>query len=400
MMKKIIRIIGILLIILPIKVNALTATISVSCDKTKIAPGDSTTCRITGNTSGKIAGFSSAIEVGEGLTLGTITKDSIWEGEGSNGTMDLYTSDDKTGKFNIASFTVTASSSITNGKDVTIKIKNASATDVDNNFNDQSLSDASTSIRIMSTVNTLSSLSASGATISFNANTTTYNVTIDAASTTISAKATDSKASVSGTGTKTLNYGTNTFKVTVKSESGSDKVYTINVTRPDNRSKDNSLSSLKLSKGDIKFNKDTLTYNLDVKNDVTSIKIEATLSDSKASFVENYGPRTVDLKEGENTIEIKVKAENGSEKVYTIKITRAKKENNSNSGSASFSSGTKNDKSEDNITSSPKTGDVAIIIVLIVLIISFAGIFLFLWKRKKDEKKDNNSDLPSNFNSN
>ena len=203
----------------------------------------------------------------------------------------------------------------------TISVSNPSATD---EVGDSvSVSGGSHNVKILSDINTLSNLTISNGTINFSENTTEYNLTIDSNNTNISATKKDSSSSISGdTGNKSLNYGVNTFKITVTSESGKSKVYTINITRPDNRSKTNTLSSLKLSNGKIDFNKNTTSYNVTVENNVSSIKVEASLTDNKASFVSGYEPRTVNLNVGNNSIEIKVRAENEEVKTYTINVTR------------------------------------------------------------------------------
>ncbi len=357
-MRKLAKIIGILLIILPLRVNALTGSISINCDKT-IAPGSSTTCRIVGNSDGDVSGVAGVIELGSGLTLSSADKDNIWQGSGEGGLFDVYTDNNQRGTFNVGSFVITASSSITSGAEVSIKMKNIVFTDPAIDFQDVSIGDASTSIRIASTVNTLSSLTVSGATINFNANTTTYNVTIDASSTTISATATDSKASVSGTGTKTLNYGANTFNVTVTSESGATKTYTINITRPkpqtkpdnnnnqstnkpstggnnnntssnnnnnnsnskeEEKSNNNYLGSLKVNGKDLKITKDETNYKLTVDNDIKELDISYKASDDKAT-IKLEGDKN--LKIGENTFKIIVTAEDGSTKEYTLTVIRA-----------------------------------------------------------------------------
>lgn len=198
----------------------------------------------------------------------------------------------------------------------------------------------SATIRVKSSVNTLESLTISGATINFDKNTTTYNVTIDATSTTISATKTDEHSSISGTGTKQLKYGKNTFNIVVTSETGAKRTYVINITRPDKRSTNNNLSSLKVNVGTISFNKNTTTYNLNVNSNVTKAKVEATLEDSKATFTNKFGPREVSLNYGKNAIQIKIKAENGSEKVYTINITRKdNRSSNSDLSDITISSG-------------------------------------------------------------
>ncbi|MBP5679064.1 MAG: cadherin-like beta sandwich domain-containing protein [Bacilli bacterium] len=104
----------------------------------------------------------------------------------------------------------------------------------------------------------------------------------------------------------------------------SSKYYLLN--RQDTRSKDNTLKSLKLSDVAITFKKDQKTYTAKVPYKVSSTTISATTSDKNASFVEGYGNRTVKLNPGENEVLIKVKAQNGAEATYTVKITR--EENN------------------------------------------------------------------------
>jgi len=88
----------------------------------------------------------------------------------------------------------------------------------------------------------------------------------------------------------------------------------------------NTLSNLETSVGKINFHKDTLKYDITVDNEVDKIKIDASLDDSLASFLENYGSREVNLAVGENIIEIKIKAENGEIQTYTLNIIRKAKE--------------------------------------------------------------------------
>lgn len=54
----------------------------------------------------------------------------------------------------------------------------------------------------------------------------------------------------------------------------------------------------------------------------TSATIDATLNSQTASFVDKYGPRSIQLDYGENVIEIKVKAASNDEVTYVINVTR------------------------------------------------------------------------------
>ena len=170
--------------------------------------------------------------------------------------------------------------------------------------------------------NYLSSLVVSNTNISFNRDTLVYNLSTTSDNVQISATKDDNKTSVTGTGRFNLNYGTNTYRVNVTAENGSTRTYTININREDTRSSNNNLKSLTLSKGNLNFNKSTTTYNVDVDKDTTSIKIEASLEDVKASFENGFGPRTINLNPGNNTIYIKVRNEIGNVKTYTININR------------------------------------------------------------------------------
>ena len=202
-----------------------------------------------------------------------------------------------------------------------------------------------------STVNTLKTLTLSKGTLNFNPNTLSYNVTVDnsVTSITISSTLTDSKSTyVSGYGNRSVNLseGSNTVLLKVKAENGDIKTYILNITRTPKNST-NALKTLTLSKGTLNFNPNTLSYNVTVDNNVTSITITSTLSDSKSTYVSGYGNRTVNLNVGLNNILIKVKAENGDIRTYAINVTRKSNVNTLktltlSSGTISFSPNTLN----------------------------------------------------------
>ena len=83
-------------------------------------------------------------------------------------------------------------------------------------------------------------------------------------------------------------------------------------------SSDNFLSSLNIEGYDIDFDKEKLEYSLDVDEDITSVNITATASDKSANII---GTGNIKLTDGVNNIKIRVIAENGNERVYTITIT-------------------------------------------------------------------------------
>ena len=197
---------------------------------------------------------------------------------------------------------------------------------LDKNNDEHSVSNANKTIRVTDTNNYLSNIILSEGTIDFDKSKTTYDVkNINSSTIDITATLESSYAKLSGdVGKKNLNFGLNTFKITVTSEAGVNRIYTLNIYRNDNRDKTNTLSSLEIENYKISpdFNKNTVNYTLTVKKDVTSVKINATLDSDKSSFNKGYGPRTVNLNYGVNTILIKVTSESKSTKTYTIKVTR------------------------------------------------------------------------------
>ena len=219
-------------------------------------------------------------------------------------------------KKDICSFEVNISSNVSE-KEYKIGLKDIQVT-AESVRGGYTVGNVSTTVRIISSNDKLSSLSISGGSINFDPNVSVYNTTINSSSATISATAADSNSVVTGTGNVSLNYGNNTFNITVRSEAGTTRTYTINVNRPDSRSTNNNLSSLSVDIGNISFNKNTTSYNLTTKK--SSVNISATKEDSKATITGDIGNKSLSV--GTNTFRINVVAENGSTKTYTITIVR------------------------------------------------------------------------------
>ena len=230
------------------------------------------------------------------------------------------------GNTTVAILTFKAKSAFTSGSTV-ISFTNLKGSN--SSIEKQTGNDTSLIVNVVN--NDLASLTLSNGTLSpaFNKNTTSYNVTINAASVTISASPEVGSSTVSGTGEKTLNYGNNTFEVTVKSLNNKTKTYTITINRPDSRSNDATLKSLTVTNTSIKFNGNT-SYSYTVDNSVTSIKISASSNNNKATIT---GIGTLNLSVGQNVFNVVVTAENGTKNTYTITINRKgnKTDNNTQS---------------------------------------------------------------------
>ena len=178
-------------------------------------------------------------------------------------------------------------------------------------------------IRLADSDNTLKSLSLSSCTLSpaFESSTTSYTCTVgnSVTSTTVTAEATSSVASIAGLGNQALTVGKNKIEVLVTSQSGLEKTYTVIVTRKANS--DATLKSLGVTGKTIipSFNKDVLTYTLEVPYSIDNITITGEVNVS-TSNVEGLGSKV--LKVGENSFDIVVTAEDKTTKTYNITVTR------------------------------------------------------------------------------
>ncbi|MDD3340739.1 MAG: cadherin-like beta sandwich domain-containing protein [Bacilli bacterium] len=126
-------------------------------------------------------------------------------------------------------------------------------------------------------------------------------------------------AKVTGLGLHTLHKGINNIPITVTSEAGVIRTYIVLVNQA--LSSDNSLSFLATSDGSLSpsFNKDTLSYTIDVDSDVTEMTILGISSHANATI---NGNGNYKLEPGQNEIKMTVTAENGSVRVYTVTVNR------------------------------------------------------------------------------
>lgn len=135
-------------------------------------------------------------------------------------------------------------------------------------------------------------------------------------------------------------------------------------------SSDNYMKSLVIKGHDINFDKNTYEYSITVKNSVSSLDLTVTLNNELATY---YVEGNKDFKVGENTVNIVVKAEDGSTRTYSIKVNKEKKESNNTKN---------NDKEEQKENSSSKT----VIIILIILVI--IGLIYVIFKDDEEDKKE------------
>lgn len=320
-MKRIFKVIILLILLIPIKTYALTGSVNLECTPEKISPNNNVTCKITGQaTDGEVTGLSMDLRLSENISLVSFEASDDWQGDASENKIGLYTSSNKKDNFNIGTLVIKVKDSTTTTTEVVSLVNVIFANET---FEEVSLSSATKSINITSSNNFLSSLSTNIEQINFDKNRLEYNIEVDADTIIVSATAEDKNAKVTGNvGTIKLSYGKNILKINVTNENNETRVYTINVTRKDYRSTNNFLAALTIEKVSLPFRENIFIYNVSVENDIEQVKVSAALQDSKSRFVNNYGPRTVPLKEGTNEVLIKIEAENGSVQTYKINIVR------------------------------------------------------------------------------
>ena len=252
--------------------------------------------------------------------------------------------------------------------------------------------EVSTSVNITrkSSINNLYSLNASIGTFDtvFDKDVTVYTLTVpyDTKEVILSGSLEDILSTVDGLFKYELTEDKTTAIITVTVEDGSTKVYTVYIIKEKPPvvptpvvyyySSNNYLKTLEAKGYEIKFDRDTLEYELNVNNDVKSLDITAIAEDSR-SRVEITGNEN--FKTGKNTVIISVKAENGDVREYKLIVNR---KNNTTT--------TLTEEEE-----SDSTAEKVVIIILIVLVV--LGLLYLIFKKdddatptvKPENKKDN-----------
>lgn len=235
----------------------------------------------------------------------------------------------------------------------------------------------SVNITRKSSINNLYSLNASVGTFdtAFDKDVTVYTLTVpyDTKEVILSGSLEDILSTVDGLFKYELSEDKTTAIITVTAEDGSTKVYTVYIIKEKPPvvptpvvyyySSNNYLKTLEAKGYEIKFDKDTLEYELSVKNDVKSLDITAIAEDSR-SRVEITGNEN--FKTGKNTVIITVKAENGDVREYKLIVNRK-------------SATTTLTEEEE----SGSTAEKVVIIILIVLVV--LGLLYLIFKKDDDD---------------
>ena len=325
------------------KVNATTLYMNMDCSKYEIYRGDSLTCPIKIYYEGVdfntvefnySSNFDISFTAGREFTLtnnfGKVTASSTGVQQGL--IYDVAT---------ICNAQITAPANITLGNSLvnftSIKVSDStteSSNDLENvsktiNVLEETLGDTEEVDLTLKSI-TIDDVLISG----FSPSKTEYNVKVNSESVRLQGiPNVPTKTIVTGHGQVLVRKGTTVTK-TIRVESSDDrskyKEYQVVLSYPEEvvveKSKDNTLKSLELYNGeeklDFTYDNKKNSFDYSVSGDIEIVRVEAELNDSKASFVNKYGPRDVTLNYGKNKIEVKIKAESGDSKTYTLNITR------------------------------------------------------------------------------
>lgn len=348
MKKRVFKLLTIMLLMFPVSIFA--DSLKVTCSSTKLEPNKTASCTITGTTSTAVSGVSAKLNASGNVKISGIKANSIWQGDGEGGNFELYTDTNKTGTFNIGSFTITATGEGTG----TINVSNITYSDA--NFEEKSVSNASLNITVAKKEvtptptptptpttgdATLKSLTITPGTLKFSKNTTTYtvNVPTDTTSVSIKAAANDSTSKVTIPTNLNLTGDKTTFKVVVTAKDNTKKTYTINVVKKDDseeKTTETGNANIKTMSiegiTDFKFDPNTTYYT--VKTDASKLNISVVLEDMTSEY-NVLGNSNI---QNGDTVLIQVKAKDGTVKEYRLKIVKetvepAKEESKTTTGS-------------------------------------------------------------------
>ena len=147
MKKLIFMILMISLILLPINVYALTGSISAKCTPSRVYPGETVTCLVSGTSDEFVTSISAAFSVDNGATVTSFQTSNDWEGNDiNNNKIDVYTSNDVSGNFNIGTLTLKVNDSATAGN-IALNFSNVEFDDV--NSSSVNISNSSTSFAVV-----------------------------------------------------------------------------------------------------------------------------------------------------------------------------------------------------------------------------------------------------------
>lgn len=232
-------------------------------------------------------------------------------------------------------------------------------------------------------------LSIEGLQPAFKKTTTHYTITVPNSITDIVVNATpeSSKSKVSVTGNTGLVTGMNRIIIKVTAENGNTKEYRIDVTKTDNPELANTnLENLAIEFTTLEpaFQADILEYTATVGSDIEILNVLAVPQRENAQ-VTITGHENLQF--GENTVEVRVLAEDGiSEKIYTIKVYRKTQEEEAQELEEQRN---EDEENQELIEQKEKKKNYTWVIIFILLVAAMIGILIYYYyeqNRKKTNK--------------
>ena len=290
-------------------VQALGGSVNFSCDKNKVSTNDTVTCSLTYNvTDGSIKGFGADIST-DGVEISSVSKGANWQGAPTNSKIGVYTDTGLTG--NVSIVTITGTIKASSGSP-SITISNIDL--ADENDNSSTASNKVATFSIASSDAGITALMVDQFDI-----TSTKSYTANVASVNVSVNKSNQNATVSGDGVKNLSCGANNFEITVTAEAGNSEKYPFTINRT--CGSDATLNSLTVGRENLNFSSNKTDYTVNVNSSTTTIRIDASATDSKATVTGDVN-KEVNLNYGNNVFNIHVAAEDGTGKDYKVTIVR------------------------------------------------------------------------------
>ena len=340
-----------IIMLLPIKLFALSGSISISCPTTTLEQNKTYNCSIKGYTSEEISALTAKLSSSSNLTISNIQTASIWQGNGTGGSIDLYTDSNKNGNFNIATFNI----KLTDKSNSSLTVNSIRFSDA--NFKDHIIVSKTLSFSVKQEVTTtkksttttksvtttttkekettsnedkkdnnskLKELNIANINFNFDSNKTNFqvNASNDVKEVFITAKAESNKAKVEYASSLKLNIGENKIIVKVIAEDGSTREYKVIINKLERKLSNNSLlKSLEISGVKFDFDSNNKIYDLGtIKKDKLDIHY---LTEDEKAKVDIYGNEKLDKND---VVVIKVTAEDSSTSEYILYVNNLSKD--------------------------------------------------------------------------
>lgn len=388
MRKKIKIILGLLIIFLPIKARALTASASITCTPTKVKAGSDISCVIAGSSDISVEAVSASISLLEGMSINSFTasSDSGFQGNDvANNKIDVFGGNAK-GNFKIGTLSIKISSDVAPGS-LNLGLSNINFYGSDDKKNEIAV--VSTTINVVKeeVKKGLKSLNIAGLTSLFEPNRHDYTAIIKNDIFSIEAiPANESdQIKIYNIEDETKELTANSIKYTpnndgkmavkiVVGSGGEENTYTIIIEKEIVVTYDNSLSTLTIGGKKITLIKNKYDYEV-ILDDISNYNVNATLSDPEHFEIDSSNGGLGNW-QGATNIPIIIKAKDSSSGfpgvTYSINVKQKSVQP------------VPSPDSNTPIDSNPQTGNISIFIITVILLASLV-ISLEIYKKNISE---------------